>query len=83
MRIALIAAVAQNGIIGREGEMPWKLSGDLKNFKAITLGKPLVMGRRTYESIGHPLPGRFNIVLSKNENFIAKGVTVSNEINKL
>ncbi len=80
MRIALIAAVAQNGIIGREGEMPWKLSGDLKNFKAITLGKPLVMGRRTYESIGHPLPGRFNIVLSKNEKFIAKGVTVSNEI---
>ena len=66
MRIALIAAVAQNGIIGREGEMPWNLSGDLKHFKAITLGKPLVMGRRTYESIGHPLPGRFYIVISKN-----------------
>ncbi|PDS74897.1 dihydrofolate reductase [Rhizobium sp. L43] len=61
----IIAAVARNGIIGRDGDMPWRLSSDLKRFKALTLGKPVVMGRKTYDSIGKPLPGRPNVVISR------------------
>ena len=81
MRVALIAAVAKNGVIGSDGVIPWRLPGDLKHFKEITMGKPLVMGRRTYESIGYPLPGRFNIVLSRNKSFLAGGVTVTHDLN--
>ncbi|MBX4955707.1 dihydrofolate reductase [Rhizobium lentis] len=65
IRRTIIAAVARNGIIGREGDMPWRLSSDLKRFKALTLGKPVVMGRKTYNSIGKPLPGRPNVVISR------------------
>ena len=61
----IIVAVSRNGIIGRDGDMPWLLSSDLKRFKALTLGKPVVMGRKTYESIGKPLPGRPNVVISR------------------
>ncbi|MDR9772551.1 dihydrofolate reductase [Rhizobium hidalgonense] len=61
----IIVAVARNGIIGRDGDMPWRLSSDLKRFKALTLGKPVVMGRKTYNSIGKPLPGRPNVVISR------------------
>ncbi|MDR9804752.1 dihydrofolate reductase [Rhizobium hidalgonense] len=61
----IIVAVARNGIIGRDGDMPWRLSSDLKRFKALTLGKPVVMGRKTYDSIGKPLPGRPNVVISR------------------
>ena len=75
-RLVLVAAVAENGVIGRDGDLPWRLPGDLKRFKAITLGKPVIMGRRTYESIGRPLPGRPNIVLTRDRNFKAPGVRV-------
>lgn len=72
--VAIIVAVAGNGVIGRDNALPWRLSGDLKNFKAVTLGKPVVMGRKTFESIGRPLPGRSNIVVSRNPQFAAEGV---------
>ncbi|MCX5515983.1 dihydrofolate reductase [Kaistia algarum] len=65
LRISLIAAVADNGVIGRDGAMPWKLSTDLRRFKSITMGKPVIMGRKTFESIGRALPGRINIVISR------------------
>lgn len=72
--IALIAAVARNGAIGRDNGLPWRLSGDLQFFKRTTLGKPVVMGRKTFESIGRPLPGRDNIVISRNPDWCADGV---------
>ena len=72
--VTLVVAMAENRVIGRDGELPWRLSGDLKHFKAVTLGKPVVMGRRTYASIGRPLPGRTNIVLSRDEGFAPTGV---------
>ena len=75
-RLVLVAAVAENGVIGRDRGMPWHLPGDLKRFKAITLGKPILMGRRTYESIGRPLPGRSNIVLTRDRDFKVPGVRV-------
>jgi dihydrofolate reductase len=74
--IALIVARADNGVIGREGGLPWHLSGDLKFFKAQTLGKPVVMGRRTYQSIGRPLPGRPNLVVTRDTAFRPEGVEV-------
>lgn len=72
--VVIHVAVAENGVIGREGEMPWKLSTDLKRFKAETMGKPVVMGRKTFESIGRPLPGRLNIVVTRNPDWRAEGV---------
>ncbi len=69
--ISLITAVSANGVIGRGGELPWHLSDDLKRFKQLTLGKPIVMGRKTFESIGRALPGRQNIVLTRQSDFIA------------
>jgi dihydrofolate reductase len=66
MRLSLIVAVARNGVIGRQGQLPWRLSADLKRFKSLTMGHRLVMGRKTYESIGKPLPGRVSIVLSRS-----------------
>ena len=71
--IALVAAVAKNGVIGRDGGMPWQLSTDLKRFKRDTMGKPVIMGRKTFESIGKALPGRLNIVISRSE-FVAENV---------
>ncbi len=70
----MIAAVARCGAIGRDNELPWRLSGDLQFFKRTTLGKPVVMGRKTFESIGRPLPGRVNIVISRNPDWRASGV---------
>jgi dihydrofolate reductase len=64
-RLELIAAVAKNGVIGRNGQLPWHLPDDLKRFKELTFGHPILMGRKTYESIGRPLPGRRNIVISE------------------
>lgn len=75
MIISMIAAMAQNRVIGADNQMPWHLPADLKHFKAVTLGKPVVMGRKTYESIGKALPGRHNIVISRG-NFIADDATV-------
>ena len=76
MQISLIVAVAANGVIGRDGDLPWRLSNDLRYFKSITMGKPIVMGRKTYESIGRPLPGRPNLVVSRNPDFSAEGIDV-------
>ncbi len=72
--ISIIVAVAENGVIGSDGDMPWKLSSDLKRFKAITIGNPIIMGRKTFESIGRPLPGRHNIVISRNTDYSAEGI---------
>src|SRR5262245_17378178 len=65
MKLVLIAAVAENGTIGDAGKIPWHISNDLKRFKRLTLGHPIIMGRKTYESIGKPLPGRRNLVLTR------------------
>ncbi len=75
-RISLIAAMARNRVIGRRGGMPWHLPEDLRRFRRITWGKPILMGRKTYEAIGRPLPGRDNIVLSRSASFQAPGCTV-------
>jgi dihydrofolate reductase len=74
--ISLIVAMANNRVIGKGNEMPWHLPADLAHFKAKTLGKPIVMGRKTYESIGRPLPGRLNIVMSRNKNYTLEGCEV-------
>jgi len=68
-RITLIVAVADNGVIGRGNQLPWRLPDDLKRFKALTMGHPIVMGRKTHESIGRALPGRTNLVISRNPEF--------------
>ena len=73
MRICVIAAVAENGVIGRGGKLPWHLSSDLKRFRAITMGKPLVMGRKTFESLPGVLPGRPHIVVTRDPEFAAAG----------
>ena len=72
-KIVLVAARARNGVIGRDGDMPWRLPSDLRHFKAATLGTPVIMGSKTYRSIGRPLPGRANIVVSRS-GFSAEGV---------
>lgn len=66
MTISMIAAMAKNRVIGKDNQMPWHLPADLKHFKSVTIGKPIIMGRKTYESIGKALPGRKNIVISSN-----------------
>jgi dihydrofolate reductase len=78
--IVLLAAVADNGVIGRDNALPWRLSSDLKRFKALTMDKPLIMGRKTYLSIGKPLPGRTNIVVTRDRDFRADGVTVAHSV---
>ncbi|RVA32370.1 diacylglycerol kinase, partial [Mesorhizobium sp. M7A.F.Ca.US.001.01.1.1] len=74
MHVAIYVAIAENGVIGRDGGLPWRLSTDLKRFKADTMGKPVIMGRKTYEGIGRPLPGRLNIVVTRDETWRAEGV---------
>ncbi len=76
MKISLIVARADNGVIGVENQLPWHLPCDLQYFKRITLGKPVVMGRKTFESIGRPLPGRTNVVVTTNTDWSAPGVRV-------
>jgi dihydrofolate reductase len=73
---SLVVAMARNRVIGRDNQLPWRLPADLAYFKRVTMGHPVVMGRRTYESIGKPLPGRLNIVVSRNPEFRAPGCTV-------
>ncbi len=75
--ITLIVAVADSGVIGRDNGLPWHLPEDLKRFKRLTMDKPIVMGRKTFESIGKPLPGRHNIVLTRDANYRREGVTVA------
>ncbi len=74
--ISIIVAVSTNNVIGIRGNLPWKLSDDLKRFKQLTMGKPIIMGRLTWESIGRPLPGRQNIVLTRQTDFMAEGCDV-------
>jgi dihydrofolate reductase len=76
MRRSLVVAVARNGVIGRDNALPWRLPADLAHFKKVTMGHPIVMGRRTYESIGKPLPGRKNIVITHNRAYEAPGCVV-------
>lgn len=74
--LVLVVAAADNGVIGRDGAMPWHLPADLRRFRQLTMGKPVIMGRKTFQSIGKPLPGRHNIVLSRESGWSADGVSV-------
>ena len=76
MELVLVVARARNGVIGDGGALPWHLPADLRRFQRMTVGKPVIMGRKTFESIGKPLPGRQNIVLTRNGGWHAEGVTV-------
>lgn len=76
MRISLIAAMAENGVIGRGGQLPWRLSADLARFKRLTLGHTVIMGRKTWESIGRPLPGRRMVVVTRQSGYRSDGVEV-------
>lgn len=80
MRISLIVAVAENGVIGRDGDLPWRIPADLRFFKETTMGKPIVMGRKTFESIGRALPGRTNIVISRDSSFAADDIVVVGDL---
>ena len=82
MRVSLIVAVADNGVIGRNGEMAWKISSDLKHFRKLTLGKPVVMGRKTFSSLGKPLDSRDNIVLTRDTSFRPEGVEIATGIDQ-
>jgi dihydrofolate reductase len=75
-RIALVVAIARNGVIGRDNDLAWRISSDLKRFKALTMGKPILMGRKTWDSIGRPLPGRHSLVLSRDRSLAISGATV-------
>ena len=80
MNLAVICAMSENRIIGRSNELPWHLPGDLKYFKQTTLGSPIIMGRKTWESIGRPLPGRSNIVVSRNNQLIIERVQTAGSL---
>jgi dihydrofolate reductase len=79
-KISMVCAMAKNRVIGKDNQMPWHLPADLKHFKAVTMSKPIVMGRKTYESIGRPLPGRQNVVISRNTEYVAEGCDVVDSI---
>jgi len=78
--ILLVAAIAENGVIGRGNALPWRLKSDMQHFRALTMGKPVVMGRKTYLSIGKPLAGRTTIVVSRDKAFTAPGVVVAQNL---
>ncbi len=82
MKLSLIFAMATNGVIGRNNSLPWRLSEDLKYFKRTTMGHPIIMGRKTWESIGRPLPGRTNIVISSQPDYIAEGARVVSSLDE-
>ena len=82
VKLSLIVAVASNGVIGANGGLPWRLSSDLKTFRRLTLGKPIVMGRKTFSSLGKPLDGRDNIVVTRDPHFAADGVSVFNSLSE-
>ena len=79
-KVVMVAAVAENGVIGKDGDIPWSIPEDLKHFRATTKGNTVVMGRRTYESIGHPLPYRSNVVVTRQPDWAADGVFVAHTI---
>jgi dihydrofolate reductase len=76
LKISFVVAVAENGVIGRDNGLPWRLPADLKHFKEVTMGKPVLMGRKTRDSIGRPLPGRHNVVVSRQSGLAIAGCTV-------
>lgn len=76
MIVSLIVAMDRNRVIGHSGKLPWRLSADLKHFRALTMGKPIIMGRKTHESIGRPLPGRENVVITRDKKYLARNFTV-------
>jgi dihydrofolate reductase len=78
--ISLVVGVAENGVMGAEGGLPWRVRADLRRFRTVTMGKPLVMGRKTFESIGKPLDGRDNIVVTRRPDFSAEGILVAGDI---
>lgn len=80
VRVALVVAMADNRVIGAKGGLPWRIPADLKHFKAVTMGKPIVMGRRTYDSIGKPLPGRPNIVVTRGGGTYPDGVDTAADV---
>ncbi|MEV7396795.1 dihydrofolate reductase [Aeromicrobium sp. NPDC092404] len=80
MTVTIVVAIGSNGVIGNDGELPWPPTGDLAQFKALTMGHPIIMGRTTYESIGRPLPGRTSIVLTRNPEWQADGVEVTHTL---
>lgn len=80
MRISLIVAMGRNRVIGRDNGLPWRISSDLAFFKQVTLGKPVLMGRKTFQSIGRPLPGRHNIVISRNLSLVPEGVEMASDL---
>jgi dihydrofolate reductase len=77
MEVVFVVAIAENGVIGSQGAIPWRIKSDMKRFKALTSGKPVVMGRKTFVSIGRPLPGRTNIVVTRDPDFRSPGVVVT------
>jgi len=77
MKIVIVAAVAENNVIGKDGQLPWKIRSDLRHFRALTLDKPVVMGRKTYQSIGKPLDRRTNIVITRDVKFAAVGALIA------
>jgi dihydrofolate reductase len=82
VQLSIIVATDQHGLIGKDNDLPWRLSADLRYFREITMGKPIIMGRRTHESIGRPLPGRKNIILTTDEGYQAEGCTVCQTIDQ-
>jgi dihydrofolate reductase len=82
-KLSAVVARAQNGVIGRDGDLPWRLPSDLKFFKATTMGKPVLMGRKTWESLPFPLPGRPNLILTRDETYRAKKGEVFHDLNSM
>lgn len=80
VKLSLIVAVAENSVIGKDGDLPWKISSDLKYFKEKTMSKPIIMGRKTFQSIGNPLPGRVNIVITRDVSFAEEGVITAHSL---
>ena len=80
LQIILVAAIAENGVIGRDNALPWRLKSDMAHFRALTMGKPVVMGRKTYLSVGKPLQGRTTIVVSRDATFAAPGIVVAPDL---
>ncbi|MCA0399547.1 MAG: dihydrofolate reductase [Proteobacteria bacterium] len=77
MKTVLVAAVAKNGVIGADNRLLWRLKSDMKHFRALTMGRPMIMGRKTFESIGKPLPGRHTIILTRDTGFTAEGAEIA------
>ncbi len=80
LKVSLIVAVSENGVIGRDGGLPWRLSSDLKTFRRLTMDKPIIMGRKTFQSIGKPLDGRDNIVVTRDPSFEVPGVSACDTV---